>query len=100
MRPDDGSRLRHMIEAAEVKRPVKSPSGCWPGPRFGRRLPAPKRGDAAMDGLEADVGNLIARPDFSRRGFMMTSLVTGFTVATGHAAAQTAVTTDASGLEA
>jgi carboxymethylenebutenolidase len=52
-----------------------------------------------MDGLEKEMKVLMPVSDFSRRGFMMTSLITGFTMAVTRVEAQT-ITTDANGLEA
>ena len=53
-----------------------------------------------MDGLDAEIRALAPTTDFSRRGFVATSLVAGFTLATGKVNAQNVITTDASGLEA
>ena len=53
-----------------------------------------------MDGLDAEIRALTPTTDFSRRGFVATSLVAGFTLATGKVNAQNVITTDASGLEA
>jgi carboxymethylenebutenolidase len=50
--------------------------------------------------MNADLLSLMPKVDFSRRGFMATSLITGFTVAAGPVMAQTAIRTDASGLNA
>jgi carboxymethylenebutenolidase len=52
-----------------------------------------------MDGLEKEIKSLLPVSDFSRRGFMMTSLISGFTMAITRVEAQT-ITTDATGLEA
>src|SRR5262249_47414776 len=56
-------------------------------------------GRASMDGLEKEIKSLMPVSDFSRRGFMMTSLISGFTMAITRVEAQT-ITTDATGLEA
>lgn len=50
--------------------------------------------------MNADLLSLVPKVDFNRRGFMATSLITGFTVAAGPVMGQTAITTDASGLTA
>jgi carboxymethylenebutenolidase len=50
--------------------------------------------------LEAHVRSLAAKTEFSRRGFVVTSLATGFALAVQPVAAQTVITTDAKGLEA
>jgi len=54
-----------------------------------------------MDGFDSEVKGkgLQAETDFSRRGFMMTSLVAGFTMAVSRVEAQT-ITTDTNGLTA
>src|SRR5947199_6180085 len=65
-------------------------------------LPAPflaKGGRTAMDGLESQVKSLTPITDFSRRGFMLTSLTAGFALAVQPVSAQT-ITTDTSGLTA
>jgi carboxymethylenebutenolidase len=54
----------------------------------------------AMHGLDAEIRALMPRTDFSRRGFLTTSLVTGFTLATGPVNAQHVIVTDADGLAA
>jgi carboxymethylenebutenolidase len=53
-----------------------------------------------MDSLDAEVQSLTPPMDISRRGFLATSLVVGFTLAAGPVHAQTVITTDAAGLEA
>jgi carboxymethylenebutenolidase len=53
-----------------------------------------------MDGLDAHIRSLTPATDFSRRGFLTTSLVAGFTLATGPVNAQSVITTDANGLTA
>lgn len=50
--------------------------------------------------MNADLLSLVPKVDFNRRGFMATSLITGFTVAAGPVMAQTAIKTDATGLTA
>ena len=50
--------------------------------------------------MNADLLSLMPKVDFSRRGFMATSLITGFTVAAGPVMAQTAIKTDTTGLTA
>jgi carboxymethylenebutenolidase len=50
-----------------------------------------------MDGLESQVKSLTPITDFSRRGFMVTSLTAGFALAVQPVSAQT-ITTDANGL--
>ena len=52
-----------------------------------------------MDGLAPELLTMVPRTSFSRRGFVMTSLVTGFALSAGPVSAQT-ITTDASGLVA
>jgi carboxymethylenebutenolidase len=54
-----------------------------------------------MDGFDNELRGkgLFPATDFSRRGFVMTSLMTGFTLAISRVEAQT-ITTDATGLEA
>jgi carboxymethylenebutenolidase len=54
----------------------------------------------AMDGLDAEIRALKPVTDFSRRGFMTTSLIAGFTLATGPVNAQNVISTDSSGLTA
>jgi carboxymethylenebutenolidase len=53
-----------------------------------------------MDGLDAEIRALTPTTDFSRRGFVATSLVAGFTLAAGKVNAQNVITTDATGLDA
>jgi carboxymethylenebutenolidase len=53
-----------------------------------------------MDGLDATVHHLAGPAGLSRRGFLSTSLVAGFTLATGPVNAQSVITTDAQGLDA
>lgn len=50
--------------------------------------------------MNADLLSLVPKVDFNRRGFMATSLITGFAVAAGPVMAQTAIKTDATGLNA
>jgi len=50
--------------------------------------------------MNADLLSLMPKVDFSRRGFMATSLITGFTVAAGPVMGQTAIRTDTTGLTA
>ncbi len=53
-----------------------------------------------MDTLDAEVLSLTTPVDLSRRGFLATTLIAGFTLATGPVHAQSVITTDAGGLEA
>lgn len=53
-----------------------------------------------MDSLDAEVQSFTLMVDVSRRAFLATSLVAGFTLATGPVHAQSVITTDADGLEA
>jgi carboxymethylenebutenolidase len=53
-----------------------------------------------MDGIEQHARSLTPPTDFSRRGFLTTSLIAGFTVAAGPVNAQNVITTDTTGLEA
>ncbi len=48
----------------------------------------------------ADIISLVPKIDLSRRGFVMTSLITGFSAAAGPVSAQTVVKTDTAGLDA
>jgi carboxymethylenebutenolidase len=48
-----------------------------------------------MDSLDAEAQSLTPPTDISRRGFLATSLVVGFTLAAGPVHAQTVITTDA-----
>jgi len=50
--------------------------------------------------MNADLLSLVPKVDFSRRGFVTTSLISGFTLAAGPVVAQTAIKTDAAGLKA
>jgi len=50
--------------------------------------------------LEFEAKSLLAPTEFSRRGFLTTSLVAGFTPATGPVNAQSVITTDSNGLTA
>src|SRR5262249_49446260 len=56
-------------------------------------------GRTAMDGLESQVKSLTPLTDFSRRGFMLTSLTAGFALAVQPVSAET-ITTDTNGLTA
>jgi len=47
--------------------------------------------------LEFEAKSLLAPTEFSRRGFLTTSLVAGFTPATGPVNAQSVITTDSNG---
>jgi carboxymethylenebutenolidase len=53
-----------------------------------------------MDGFDSHMKSLAATTEFSRRGFVMTSLATGFALAVQPVTAQTIITTDTNGLEA
>ena len=53
-----------------------------------------------MDSVDAEVVSITPPTEFSRRGFLATSVVAGFTLATGPVHAQTVITTDTDGLEA
>ncbi len=53
-----------------------------------------------MDTLDAHLSTLVATTDFSRRGFVMTSLASGFALAVQPVMAQTVITTDTTGLDA
>jgi carboxymethylenebutenolidase len=53
-----------------------------------------------MDSLEAEVLGIRPPTDVSRRAFLATSVVAGFTLAAGPIHAQSVITTDADGLEA
>src|SRR5262249_46150318 len=63
-----------------------------------RRKP-PGRAEA-MDKFDPDIASLAAQTDFSRRGFVVTSLATGFALAVQPVTAQTVITTDTNGLTA
>ncbi len=52
-----------------------------------------------MDGIPSDLDVMAPRSSWSRRGFVMTSLVTGFAISMQPVSAQT-ITTDTAGLEA
>src|SRR3712207_4935273 len=68
---------------------------CHRGRHHSQRL-----GAETMDGLDTELRALAPPTDFSRRGFLTTSLIAGFTLATGPVNAQSVITTDAAGLEA
>jgi carboxymethylenebutenolidase len=53
-----------------------------------------------MDSLESQIKSLVAKTDFSRRGFVMTSLASGFALAVQPVMAQSVITTDSNGLTA
>jgi carboxymethylenebutenolidase len=53
-----------------------------------------------MDGRDSHLKSLLPATEFSRRGFVMTSLTTGFALAVRPVMAQTVITTDTNGLEA
>jgi carboxymethylenebutenolidase len=53
-----------------------------------------------MDAAEIGLQGLLPRTQWSRRGFVMTSLATGFALSVQPVTAQTVITTDASGLTA
>jgi carboxymethylenebutenolidase len=53
-----------------------------------------------MDSLDSHLKSLVASTDFSRRGFVMTSLASGFALAVQPVMAQTVISTDTNGLEA
>src|SRR5258708_14250038 len=53
-----------------------------------------------MDTLESQLKSLVAKTDFSRRGFVMTSLASGFALAVQPVMAQSVITTDSNGLTA
>jgi carboxymethylenebutenolidase len=53
-----------------------------------------------MDMLESQVQSLVAKSDFSRRGFVATTLVSGFALAVQPVTAQTVITTDTNGITA
>ena len=54
----------------------------------------------ATDRLDFERRSLMPPTEFSRRGFLTTSLIAGFTLATGPVNAQSVITTDANGLTA
>src|SRR6266478_4923267 len=53
-----------------------------------------------MDGIQSHLKSLVPTTEFSRRGFVMTSLTAGFALAVQPVMAQTVITTDTNGLEA
>jgi carboxymethylenebutenolidase len=53
-----------------------------------------------IDDLDPELQSLLPPTDFSRRGFLTTTLIAGFTLATGPVNAQSVITTDSSGLAA
>jgi carboxymethylenebutenolidase len=53
-----------------------------------------------MDMLNSQVKSLVAKTDFSRRGFVVTTLASGFALAVQPVTAQTVITTDTSGITA
>lgn len=53
-----------------------------------------------MDTIESQVRSLVAKTDFSRRGFVLTSLTAGFALAVQPVMAQSVITTDTGGLTA
>lgn len=53
-----------------------------------------------MDGIDSHIKSLQPKTDFSRRGFVVTSLAAGFALAVQPVMAQTVITTDAKGLTA
>jgi carboxymethylenebutenolidase len=53
-----------------------------------------------MDILESQLKSLVAKTDFSRRGFVVTTLASGFALAVQPVMAQTVITTDTKGLTA
>jgi carboxymethylenebutenolidase len=55
-------------------------------------------GGRFMDGLDSHLKSLMPKTEFSRRGFVMTSLTAGFALAVQPVVAQTVVTTDSEGL--
>jgi carboxymethylenebutenolidase len=57
-------------------------------------------GSGFMDTLESQLKSLVAKTDFSRRGFVMTSLASGFALAAQPVMAQSVITTDSNGLTA
>ena len=50
--------------------------------------------------MDADLMSLMPKVDFTRRGFVATTLISGFTIAAGPVMAQTAIKTDSKGLTA
>src|SRR5213593_4863472 len=63
-------------------------------------MQVPQEGTMATDRLDFELQSLRPQTEFSRRGFLTTSLIAGFTLATGPVNAQSVITTDASGLTA
>src|SRR5262245_60420469 len=53
-----------------------------------------------MDGSDPHIKSLLPQTEFSRRGFVVTSLAAGFALAVQPVAAQTVITTDTNGLTA
>jgi carboxymethylenebutenolidase len=53
-----------------------------------------------MDIVQSQIKSLVARTDFSRRGFVVTTLASGFALAVSPVMAQTVITTDSNGLTA
>jgi carboxymethylenebutenolidase len=53
-----------------------------------------------MDTVESQIRSLVAKTDFSRRGFVLTSLTAGFALAVQPVMAQSVITTDTEGLTA
>jgi carboxymethylenebutenolidase len=53
-----------------------------------------------MDIVQSQLKSLVARTDFSRRGFVVTTLASGFALAVSPVMAQTVITTDSNGLTA
>ena len=50
--------------------------------------------------MHPEIINFVAKSDFTRRGFVVTSLATGFALAVQPVCAQTTITTDTNGLDA
>src|SRR5881409_1921483 len=63
-------------------------------------MQVPQEGTMATDRFDFELQSLRPPTEFSRRGFLTTSLIAGFTLATGSVNAQSVITTDASGLTA
>src|SRR5215471_20452557 len=59
-----------------------------------------QEGTMATPELEFEAKSLMPPTEFSRRGFLTTSLIAGFTLATGPVNAQSVITTDTNGLTA
>src|SRR5262247_1274123 len=68
--------------------------------RFPRSVHVSQEGTMATGELEFETKSLMPPTEFSRRGFLTTSLIAGFTLATGPVNAQSVITTDANGLTA